>query len=143
MADAGTSEENEMVQLKSKQEEIFEVNKTVASRSITVKNMVEDTGSNAPIPLPMVDSKILIKVIEYCKYHHESETNNVADEEMATWDKDFVKVDDETLFNLILVGLDLLHPVSFLPFGQHIRALESCLPMITRQLHGICKLLHV
>lgn len=60
----------EPVKLKSKQEEIFEVEKEVAFRSVTVKNMVEDTGFDTPVPLPMVDSKILIKVIEYCKYHH-------------------------------------------------------------------------
>jgi hypothetical protein len=57
------------VKLKSKQEEIFEVEKEVACRSVTVKNMVDDTGLDTPVPLPMVDSKILIKVIEYCKYH--------------------------------------------------------------------------
>jgi len=65
---------------------------------------VEDTGSDTPVPLPMVDSKILIKVIEYCKYHHSSETNMTSDEEKTTWDKEFVRVDDETLFNLILAA---------------------------------------
>jgi S-phase kinase-associated protein 1 len=64
---------------------------------------VEDTGSDTPVPLPMVDSKILIKVIEYCKYHHANE-KNTPEEEKANWDKDFVKVDDETLFNLILAA---------------------------------------
>ncbi len=49
------------MKLKSKQEEIFEVEKEVACRSVTVKNMVEDTGLDTPVPLPMVDSKILIK----------------------------------------------------------------------------------
>ena len=48
------------VKLKSKQEEIFEVEKEVACRSITVKNMVDDTGMDVPVPLPMVDSKILV-----------------------------------------------------------------------------------
>jgi S-phase kinase-associated protein 1 len=65
---------------------------------------VEDTGSDTPVPLPMVDSKILIKVIEYCKYHHNSEKQATAEEEVTNWDKDFVKVDDETLFNLILAA---------------------------------------
>lgn len=36
--------------------------KEVATRSVTVKNMVDDTGLDTPVPLPMVDSKILIKV---------------------------------------------------------------------------------
>merc|ERR1712224_650546 len=80
-----------MGKLKSKQEEIFEVEKEVACRSITVKNMVDDTGLDAPVPLPMVDSKILIKVIEYCKYHHKAEQESLPE-------------DDETLFNLILAA---------------------------------------
>ena len=54
------------MKLKSKQEEIFEVEKEVACRSVTVKNMVEDTGLDTPVPLPMVDSKILIKVRPWC-----------------------------------------------------------------------------
>lgn len=92
------------VKLKSKQEEIFEVEKEVACRSVTVKNMVDDTGLDCPVPLPMVDSKILIKVIEYCKYHHKAEQESLPEDEKNVWDKDFVKVDDETLFNLILAA---------------------------------------
>jgi len=97
------AEVSAFIKLKSKQEEIFEVERDVACRSVTVKNMVEDTGSDTPVPLPMVDSKILIKVIEYCKYHHTSEAS-VPEDEKTNWDKDFVKVDDETLFNLILAA---------------------------------------
>ena len=84
--------ESTSVKLKSKQEEVFEVEKEVACRSITVKNMVDDTGLDAPVPLPMVDSKILIKVIEYCKYHHKAEQESLPEDEKTVWDKDFVKV---------------------------------------------------
>merc|ERR1719442_183403 len=52
----------------------------------------------------MVDSKILIKVIEYCKYHHKADQESVPEDDKNVWDKDFVKVDDETLFNLILAA---------------------------------------
>merc|ERR1712137_593497 len=91
------------IKLKSKQEEIFEVEKEVACRSVTVKNMVDDTELDTPVPLPMVDSKILIKVIEYCKYHHKADQESVPEDDKNVWDKDFVKVDDQTLFNLILL----------------------------------------
>merc|ERR1712167_496570 len=96
--------ESTSVKLKSKQEEIFEVEKEVACRSVTVKNMVDDTELDTPVPLPMVDSKILIKVIEYCKYHHKAEQESLPEDDKNVWDKDFVKVDDETLFNLILAA---------------------------------------
>ncbi len=51
----------------------------------------------------MVDSKILVKVVEFCKYHHESGVKNTPEDEATAWDKEFVKTDDETLFNMILV----------------------------------------
>ena len=44
------------------------------------------------------------QVIEYCKYHHKAENESLPEDEKNTWDKDFVKVDDETLFNLILAA---------------------------------------
>lgn len=97
-------DESASVKLKSKQEEVFEVEKEVAFRSVTVKNMVEDTGLETPVPLPMVDSKILIKVIEYCKYHHKADQEQIAEDETSKWDKKFVDIDDETLFNLILAA---------------------------------------
>ena len=71
-----------------------------------------DTGTDSVIPLPNVTGKILGKVIEYCKYHVEAEkkTGTGADEkasktedEVKTFDGDFVKVDQGTLFELILV----------------------------------------
>ena len=49
-----------VVKLKSKQEDIFEVEKEVACRSVTVKNMIDDTGCDAPVPLPMGDSNARI-----------------------------------------------------------------------------------
>merc|ERR1719498_1361510 len=73
---------------------MFEVEEEVAFESLTVKNMIEDTGTEAPIPLPNVSSKILAKVIEYCKYHDDAKA----------WDTEFVKVDQGTLFELILAA---------------------------------------
>jgi hypothetical protein len=51
------------------------------------------------------------QVIEYCKYHVEagpqegSEKPGKSEEEVKTWDNEFVKVDQGTLFELILVRL--------------------------------------
>ena len=66
-----------------------------------------DTGFDAPVPLPNVSAQILSKVIEYCKYHVEAEkaTDDKAatpEEEVKGWDGEFVKVDQGTLFELIL-----------------------------------------
>ena len=48
--------------------------------------------------------------MEYCKFHvaakskTEEDKPSKTDEEVSTWDKDFVKVDQATLFELILVS---------------------------------------
>jgi hypothetical protein len=68
-----------------------------------------DTGTDEVIPLPNVNGKILAKVIEYCKYHVDAAKKGADDkpakseDEVKSWDTDFVKVDQATLFDLILV----------------------------------------
>ena len=99
-----TEAEIECVKLKSKQEELFEVETKAAFRSITIKNMVEDTGLDINVPVPMVDSSTLVKVIEYLKYHQQAEEETIPEDEQTRWDKDYIKVDDETLFNTILAA---------------------------------------
>ena len=55
---SGTSE----VKLRSNQGEIFVVEREVACRSVTIKNTVEDTDHETPVPLP-IDSMIIAKVL--------------------------------------------------------------------------------
>jgi S-phase kinase-associated protein 1 len=97
------------VKLKSSDDEMFEVEEAVAFESQAVKNMIEDTGMDHPIPLPNVSSKILAKVIEYCKYHVDNQKASddkpaTSEDEIKAWDLDFVKVDQATLFDLILAA---------------------------------------
>ena len=99
-----TEVETEYVKLKSKQEDLFEVEIKAAFRSITIKNMVEDTGLDIHVPVPMVDSLTLVKVIEYLKYHQQAEEETIPEDEQTRWDKDYIRVDDETLFNTILAA---------------------------------------
>jgi len=101
MTEVETANEMEFVKLKSKQEEIFEVEAKAAFRSITIKNMIDDTGFQIHVPVPMVDSSTLAKVIEYLKHHQRVEDEGLDD---TLWDMNYVKVDDETLFNLILAA---------------------------------------
>lgn len=71
-----------------------------------------DTGVDAPIPLPNVSSKILAKVIEYCRYHVDAAKTTddkpaVGEEDVKTWDAEFVKVEQSVLFDLILVSANI------------------------------------
>jgi S-phase kinase-associated protein 1 len=73
--------------------------------------------------LPNVPSKILTKVIEYATFHTEQDKKEGDKKEDTNFDTEFVKVDQATLFELILVRLanpltltsSLLSPPSSLP----------------------------
>ncbi|XP_059065400.1 SKP1-like protein 1B [Cryptomeria japonica] len=97
------------VRLKSSDDEMFEVDQAVVFESETIKNMIEDTGVESVVPLPNVSSNILAKVMEYCKYHVEAaktseEKSAISEEDVKKWDQEFVKVDQATLFDLILAA---------------------------------------
>jgi S-phase kinase-associated protein 1 len=62
------------------------------------------------IPLPNVNSAILKKVIQWATHHKDDPPPPEDDEnreknlnDISTWDQDFLKVDQGTLFELILV----------------------------------------
>ncbi|GMP44652.1 hypothetical protein CsSME_00013490 [Camellia sinensis var. sinensis] len=94
--------------LKSSDGETFEVDEVVALESQTIKHMIEDDCADNGIPLPNVTSKILSKVIEYCKKHVETPKSEDratgVEDELKTFDIEFVKVDQGTLFDLILAA---------------------------------------
>ncbi|OVA00951.1 SKP1 component [Macleaya cordata] len=94
--------EKKKITLKSSDEETFEVDEAVALESQTIKQIIEDDCANNVIPLPNVTSKILAKVIEYCKKHVDDRNDN--EEDLKRWDKEFVNVDQATLFEFILAA---------------------------------------
>uniref|UniRef100_A0A2I3GK99 S-phase kinase-associated protein 1 n=1 Tax=Nomascus leucogenys TaxID=61853 RepID=A0A2I3GK99_NOMLE len=75
--------------------EIFEVDVEIVKQSVTIKIMLEDLGrndeeDNDPVPLPNVNAAIFKKVIQWY--------------DIAVWDQEFLKVDQGTLFELILAA---------------------------------------
>ena len=72
--------------------------------SETIKNLVEDTGVDTPIPIPNVDQKILAKVIEYCQFHVNIQQQIKFQRKLKVGTQEFVKVDQETLFAVILAS---------------------------------------
>jgi len=89
-----------------------EVEKDIAIMSVTVKESLEDIGDmDAPVPLPNVSGRILLKVLEYCTYHYENPTPESEENKFENhigniipWDKEFCKEDQATLFELILAA---------------------------------------
>ncbi|KAL5196408.1 hypothetical protein ABZP36_010038 [Zizania latifolia] len=107
--------EKKMITLKSSDDQEFEVEEAVAMESQTIRHMIEDDCADNGIPLPNVNSKTLSKVIEYCNKHahaaskpsddaNASANNSTSGEDLKNWDADFVKVDQATLFDLILAA---------------------------------------
>ncbi|KAI4970387.1 hypothetical protein ZWY2020_001301 [Hordeum vulgare] len=111
------------ITLKSSDGEEFDVDKTVAMESQTLRHMIEDECTDNAIPLPNVTSKILSKVIEYCNQHVQARPkptdSAVADAatnsstcgpcanytvDMKSWDAELIKVDQATLYDLILAA---------------------------------------
>lgn len=104
--------------------EVLEVEEAVALQSPTVKQWKDncsDVGNFTP-PLN-VTSIILAKVIKYCKRHLEAATNKAdgdaevpvicTAEELKRFDADFMKVDDTTLFELLVVYIYIHYPLAF------------------------------
>jgi len=97
------------ITLKSSDDETFEVSEMVALESQTIKHMIEDDCADNAIPVQNVTGKILAMVIEYCKKHVDaaaaaSPDEKTSEDELKKWDGEFVKVDQPTLFDLILAA---------------------------------------
>lgn len=103
------------IKLRSSDSEIFEVDVEIAKMSETIKTLLEesclDDDDEEPIPLPDVNAAILRKVIEW-SIHHKDDPPPAADEEnrekrtedIEPYDQEFLKVDQGTLFELILAA---------------------------------------
>lgn len=105
MSSSSENNSKKMIILKSSDGETFEVEETVALQSQTIRHMVEDDCADSVIPLPNVTGTILSMVVEYCKKHVEAAAAAAgADNDVKNWDRDFVKVDQETLFDLLLAA---------------------------------------
>ncbi|CAN0917487.1 SKP1-like protein 4 [Linum grandiflorum] len=80
---------------------MFELEKSAAEQSETIKKLIKEMGTDGAIPLDNVTGMILRRVIKYCRMHA-----SAADEadEVRKWDQEFVKVNLAMLFDLILAA---------------------------------------
>ena len=87
------------ITLKSSDEKEFSIDRVVADQSVLLKNMLEDLeeGIESAIPLPNVLGKVLEKVLEYCQKH-------ISTEELGEWDSEYIDVDEDFLFEIILAA---------------------------------------
>ncbi|PGH18231.1 E3 ubiquitin ligase complex SCF subunit sconC [Helicocarpus griseus UAMH5409] len=91
----------------------FTFERKAVERSILLKNMLEDLGgTNTEIPIPNVKGDVLLKVMDWCD-HHMNDPPTTGDEDndsrrkttdIEEWDQNFLQVDQEMLFEIILAA---------------------------------------
>ncbi|KAM0826763.1 hypothetical protein ACQ4PT_068661 [Festuca glaucescens] len=98
-------EKSKMITLKSSDSEQFEMTREAAVMSQTIQHMIEDDCVDSGVPLPNVGSKILAMVIEYRNRHVDASSDSAGEkEDLKSFDESFVKVDQPTLFDIILAA---------------------------------------
>jgi len=101
------------IKLQSSDKEVISVDTKIIQCSVMLKTMLEDLGDDGDelVPLPNVNSAILRKVLQWATYHKDDPPPHADDEivekrtdDISSWDADFLKVDQGTLFELILAA---------------------------------------
>ena len=107
------------IKLSSSDSETFEVTRDVIRLSTTINTLLTDLGLDDAepdgamdaIPLQNVNSTILKKVIAWCTYHkddppaaEDNDNREKRTDDIPSWDVEFLKVDQGTLFELILAA---------------------------------------
>ena len=100
------------IKLQSSDGEIFPVDVLIAKQSVTIATMLEDLGMDEEdeeeVPLPNVNAATLKKVIQWASYHkddpplpEDDDNKEKRTDDISSWDTDFLKVDQGTLFELV------------------------------------------
>jgi S-phase kinase-associated protein 1 len=103
---------SQIVELVSQEQEKFPIDRKIAKMSELVKTMADGDADEKLIPLPNVRSSVLGKVVQYMKFHANEPAKEIEKplksanmaEVVSQWDADFVDVDQELLFELILAA---------------------------------------
>ncbi|CAG9317932.1 unnamed protein product [Blepharisma stoltei] len=97
------------LKLKSREDQIFEVEVGIALQSQLIKSVVEDSGTEEEIPLPNVRGPILEKVIEYLRHYKDSQPLDIErplkadafEESVPAWDSEFIKLRPDVVLELL------------------------------------------
>ncbi|XP_057866599.2 SKP1-like protein 4 [Cryptomeria japonica] len=107
-----------------------------------VKSLIEDPDNDRSLLLKILVEKttgpILEKVFEYIRYHLEANKSNRPEEEVKNWDTQFVNVDQQILFHL-LIAADFLNISNLLDLLLKTVAdmMKDLSPKQIRELFGI------
>lgn len=99
----------------SSDNERFPVDLKVAEKSLLIKNMISDLNPNGlqedfEVQTPNVKANVLTKVLEWCEHYKNNNFLNEENEDSKNimkindWDKNFLSVDQEMLYQIILTA---------------------------------------
>lgn len=99
----------------SSDDEKFPVDLKVAEKSVLIKNMVNDLNPDGltedfEVPTPNVRAIVLSKVLEWCEHHKNTVFSDDEDDDVKKsepvdeWDRTFLKVDQEMLYEIMLAA---------------------------------------
>ncbi len=95
-----------VVRLLSSDAQQFTVDAEAAKLSVTIRNIMEELGSgddsDEVIPVPNVSASALAKVVEFCRFQVLLPAKS--DEERKAFQTEFLDVDINTLFDLVLAA---------------------------------------
>ena len=91
---------------------IFTVDSDIVNQLTTIKTMIDDLGEGDDggeiVPLPNVRAVILEKIIQWATHHKNDDPPSPEGidktDDISEWDSEFLKVDQKTLFGLILAA---------------------------------------
>lgn len=103
------------IKLVSSDGETFDIDRDVIAASTTIKNMMDQievsSEDDEPIPIQNVTGNILRRVIQWATHHRHERTETNEDDQrekrsddIDAWDSEFLKVDQGTLFELLLAA---------------------------------------
>ncbi|GFE53890.1 skp1 family protein [Babesia ovis] len=102
-----------LVQLVSAEGDTFTVSSEVLAPSVLLTNMLQEYDEETelkPIEFKNINTRTLGKVVDYCRYHYNNPAKPIPKPLKSTrladvvcpWDLEFVNVDKELLFELML-----------------------------------------
>jgi len=105
-------DDDEEIKLISKEKKEFPVSKKAAMMSNLIKTTLEGDKDAKEVNLFHIEGPIVSKVIDYMKYHRNVPPKAIEKPLQSTnmrelvdkWDADFVDVDQETMFKLLLAA---------------------------------------
>ncbi|CCD69372.1 Skp1-related protein [Caenorhabditis elegans] len=103
-----------MYKVESSDGQVYEISDEAVKQSNTLSNLIStcvanDVASMDPIPITNVTGNIMKMVIEWCE-KHKGETLPVEDDSVPKnitvpeWDTNFLKIDNDVLFDLIVAS---------------------------------------